>query len=140
LGDSREAGIGQFIDSGIRDISDLLGRKGTPFSFTVFFNVSDRISSAGKPCFIDLENLEDLAGLQDPMLALDLLVIRGKKRFGFEFRRTSASRVTPSMHSALVDLKLMRIDVIHAGENTFLMDKKIRAVALPRLLDDIEPL
>ena len=71
---------------------------------------------------------------------LDLLVVRGRKRFGFEFKRTSAPRVTPSMRSALVDLKLMKIDVIHAGENTFMMDKKIRAVALPRLLDDIEPL
>jgi hypothetical protein len=116
------------------------GERASPLVLQFPFNVSDRILSAGKPCFIDLENLEDLAGLQDPMLALDLLVIRGKKRFGFEFRRTSASRVTPSMHSTLVDLKLMRIDVIHAGEKTFLMDKKIRAVALPRLLDDIEPL
>ena len=71
---------------------------------------------------------------------LDLLVVRGRKRFGFEFKRTSAPRVTPSMRSALVDLNLMRIDVIHAGDNTFMMDKKIRAVALTRLLDDIEPL
>ena len=71
---------------------------------------------------------------------LDLLVVRGRKRFGFEFKRTSSPRITPSMRSALVDLKLMRIEVIHAGEKTFLMDKKIRAVALPRLLDDIEPL
>lgn len=71
---------------------------------------------------------------------LDLLVVRGRKRLGFEFKRTSAPHVTPSMRSAIVDLKLTGIDVIHAGENTFQMDKKIRAVALPRLLDDIEPL
>jgi predicted AAA+ superfamily ATPase len=71
---------------------------------------------------------------------LDLLVVRGRKRFGFEFKRNSAPHVTPSMRSALVDLKLMGIDVIHAGEKTFMMDKKIRAVALPRLLEDIEPL
>ena len=44
------------------------------------------------------------------------------------------------MRSALVDLKLMKIFVIDAGENTYMMDKKIRAVALSRLLDDIEPL
>ncbi|MCD6296914.1 MAG: DUF4143 domain-containing protein, partial [Deltaproteobacteria bacterium] len=71
---------------------------------------------------------------------LDLLVVRGRKRFGFEFKLTSAPRVTPSMRSALADLKLIRIDVIHAGENNFLMDKKIRAVALSSLLDEIEPL
>jgi predicted AAA+ superfamily ATPase len=71
---------------------------------------------------------------------LDLLVVRGRKRIGFEFKRTSSPRVTPSMRSALADLKLIRIDVVHAGKNTFLMDKKIRAVALSRLIDDIEPL
>ena len=71
---------------------------------------------------------------------LDLLVVRGMKRYGFEFKRTSAPRVTPSMRSALVDLKLLRIDVIHAGDNTYMIDRKIRAVSLQRLLDDIEPL
>ena len=44
------------------------------------------------------------------------------------------------MRSALVDLKLKRIEVIHAGETTYRMDKKIRAVALTRMLRDIEPL
>jgi predicted AAA+ superfamily ATPase len=71
---------------------------------------------------------------------LDLLVVRGRKRFGFEFKRTSAPRITPSMRNAVQDLKLSRIDVIHAGENTFLMDKKIRAVPLIRILIDIDPL
>jgi len=71
---------------------------------------------------------------------LDLLVVRGRKRFGFEFKRTVAPRVTPSMRSALGDLKLLKIDVVYAGENSYMMDKKIRAVALSRLLDDIEPL
>lgn len=71
---------------------------------------------------------------------LDLLVVRGKKRYGFELKRTSAPRVTPSMRSALIDLNLMRIDVIHAGDNTYMIDRKIRAVSLQRLLDDIEPL
>jgi len=44
------------------------------------------------------------------------------------------------MRSALVDLKLVKVDVIYAGENTYIVDKKIRAVALSRLLYDIEPL
>ena len=71
---------------------------------------------------------------------LDLLVVRGQKRWGFEFKRTSSPMVTPSMRSALSDLHLQSLEVIHAGEMTFPLDREIRAVALTRLLDDINPL
>jgi predicted AAA+ superfamily ATPase len=71
---------------------------------------------------------------------LDLLVIRGRQRLGFEIKRTSSPQITPSMRIALRDLKLNRLDVIHAGDATFPLDKKIRAVALTRLLDDVKPL
>ena len=71
---------------------------------------------------------------------LDLLVIRGQKRWGFEFKRTSSPTVTPSMRSALSDLHLQSLDIIHAGEITFPLDRKIRAIALTRLLEDIKPL
>jgi predicted AAA+ superfamily ATPase len=37
---------------------------------------------------------------------LDLFVLRGHRRYGFEFKRTTSPRVTPSMRSALSDLKL----------------------------------
>ncbi|MBI2358189.1 MAG: ATP-binding protein [Deltaproteobacteria bacterium] len=69
---------------------------------------------------------------------LDLLMVRGGQRIGFEIKRTSSPRLTPSMRSALSDLKLQRLDVIHAGEETFLMDKKVRAVAFSRLLKDLK--
>lgn len=71
---------------------------------------------------------------------LDLLVMRGRQRLGFEIKHTSSPKITPSMQIALSDLKLNRLDVIHAGDTTFPLDKKIRAVALTRLLDDIKPL
>ena len=71
---------------------------------------------------------------------LDLIAVRGRKRLGFEFKRTSSPRVTPSMRSALADLQLQSLDIIHAGDLTFSLDKKIRAIALSRLLEDIEPL
>ena len=50
---------------------------------------------------------------------LDLLVVRGTRRWGFEFKRTVAPRLTRSMHSALADLHLERLEVVHAGEQTF---------------------
>jgi hypothetical protein len=49
-------------------------------------------------------------------------------------------RVTPSMKSALTDLKLKRLDIIHAGEETFMIERKVRAVALSRLLKEIKPI
>jgi hypothetical protein len=71
---------------------------------------------------------------------LDLLVVRGGERRGFEIKRTSSPRVTPSMRSALQDLRLEQLDVIHAGDRTFDLAPRIRAVGLSRLLDDIHPL
>jgi hypothetical protein len=59
---------------------------------------------------------------------------------GFEFKLTSAPAVTPSMRAALVDLKLDRLDVVHAGKLTFPLGQKIRAVALARLLEDVAPI
>ena len=69
---------------------------------------------------------------------LDLLVVRGRKKFGFEIKRTSSPNITPSMRNALSDLKLSRLDVIHAGDQTYPMGKNIRAVAISRLLDDLK--
>lgn len=71
---------------------------------------------------------------------LDLLVVRGKDKLGFEVKLTSSPRVTPSMRSALSDLKLQRLYVIHSGEETFQLERNIQAVALPRLLEDLKPL
>ena len=71
---------------------------------------------------------------------LDLLVVRGPLRLGFEFKRTTAPAVTLSMRIALESLRLRRLDVIHAGERTAPLAKGIRAVALDRLLEDLEPL
>lgn len=71
---------------------------------------------------------------------LDLMVVRGRQRLGFEFKRTSAPRVTKSMRVALTDLKLGRLDVVHSGEETYELSRRVRAVALSRLLDDLQPL
>ena len=71
---------------------------------------------------------------------LDLLVVRGKDRLGFEVKLTSSPHVTPSMRSALSDLKLQRLYVIHSGEETFQLARNIQAVALPRLLEYLKPL
>jgi predicted AAA+ superfamily ATPase len=72
--------------------------------------------------------------------ALDLVVVRGGVRRAFEIKRTSSPRVTPSMRIALVDLGLDRIDVIHAGDRSFDLAPRIRAVGTSHLLDEIQAL
>jgi predicted AAA+ superfamily ATPase len=71
---------------------------------------------------------------------LDLLVVRGGERRGFEFKRTAAPRLTPGMRSALTDLRLKHLDVVHAGKTTFRLAPEVRAVAARRLLEDVESL
>ena len=70
---------------------------------------------------------------------LDLLIVRGGRRLGFEIKRTSAPRLTPSMRSALQDLELARLDVVHAGPDTFPLARGVRAVSAERLLSDVSP-
>ena len=48
--------------------------------------------------------------------------------------------MTRSMAAALSDLKLDSLDLIHAGERTFKLAPRVRAVALTRILHDIQPL
>ena len=71
---------------------------------------------------------------------LDLLVVSGRSRLGFEVKRTSSPRITPSMRNALRDLKLQRLDTIHAGERSFPLAEGIRAIAMSRLLEDLKPI
>ncbi|MDZ4804737.1 MAG: ATP-binding protein [Candidatus Eisenbacteria bacterium] len=71
---------------------------------------------------------------------VDLLVVRGRTRLAFEFKRTSAPASTRSMHEALSSLKLDRLDVIYPGDRSFSLTPSIRAVGLTRLHQDIKPL
>lgn len=68
---------------------------------------------------------------------LDLLVVRGSERRGYEIKRTSTPRLTRSMRSALDDLRLDSLDVVHAGKDTFPLAPRVRAVALTEMADEI---
>ncbi|MYA11915.1 MAG: ATP-binding protein [Gemmatimonadetes bacterium] len=61
---------------------------------------------------------------------IDLLVFEGSRRIGLEFKRTSAPRMTRSMHSALGDLKLDRIFVLFPGDTRFRLHERVDAVGL----------
>ena len=129
-----------FVDSGllhtilnIRTQSDLLGHPKIGASWEGFAieQIRHHLGANQEECFFWATH----SGAE-----LDLFVIRGKKRLGFEIKRTSSPRVTSSMSSALKNLNLKSLDVIHAGDKTFPLAKNIRAVSMQRLTQDIKPL
>jgi predicted AAA+ superfamily ATPase len=70
---------------------------------------------------------------------LDLLVVRGRRRWGFEVKRSASPALTPSMRAASADLKLDRLFVVHAGERSFDLAKGVRAAAAGELLEELKP-
>ncbi len=71
---------------------------------------------------------------------LDLLVIRGQERRGYEFKRTDAPRITKSMVAVTKLLGLSGLDVVHVGRDTYPMADGVRAVAGRDILAEIPPL
>ena len=71
---------------------------------------------------------------------LDLVVLRGNRRLGFEVKRTTTPTLTRSMRSAVDTLKLDSLDVIHAGEHTFDLGTGVRAVSFGHMFEDVKPL
>lgn len=65
---------------------------------------------------------------------LDLLIIKGDKRWGFEFKHTKAPRLTRSMLIASEDLKLDSLTVIYAGDIKFKLSSSIECWPLEQYL------
>jgi predicted AAA+ superfamily ATPase len=71
---------------------------------------------------------------------LDLLVVRGARRIGFEFKLTVAPTITRSMHASMEALGLSKLHVVHAGEESFPLSRDIQALAAGRIWQDLRPL
>jgi len=65
---------------------------------------------------------------------LDLLLLKGNRRIGVEFKRADVPRVTPSMRIAMDDLKLDALYVVYPGEQRFALADGVEAVPLWALL------
>lgn len=61
---------------------------------------------------------------------LDLLMIQGDSRIGFEFKASEAPRLTPSMRIAMEDLRLNHLWVLHPGEARYSLHEQITACPL----------
>ena len=64
---------------------------------------------------------------------LDLMIFKGGKRLGFEFKYTDAPATSKSIHIAIDDLKLDRLYVVYPGEKDFLMAENVYAVPIIKL-------
>jgi uncharacterized protein len=64
---------------------------------------------------------------------LDLMVHWQGRRYGFEFKYGDAPTLTKSMHTALKDLKLERLFVVHPGKDSYVMNEQTEAVAITAL-------
>lgn len=127
------------IDSGLlhallnlRSLQDLEGhpKVGASWEGFVIEQIIHRLGVMPEECFFWATH----SGAE-----LDLLIVRGLKRWGFEIKRTTAPTITPSMRSALTDLNLTKLYVIHVGEHTFALAEKVQAIAFSRLLRDLKP-
>ncbi len=64
---------------------------------------------------------------------LDLFLMTGGRRFGFEFKYGDAPAKTRSMLAALQDLKLDRLFIIYPGDQEYEIDDKIAVVPIGRV-------
>ena len=64
---------------------------------------------------------------------LDLLVVRGARMHGFEFKYSSAPKATRSMHVALDELGLARITIVYPGNEAYPLSDRIRVASLSQL-------
>ena len=69
---------------------------------------------------------------------LDLLLLYGGRRLGFEFKFSDQPGTTKSMRTALQDLGLEQLYVVHPGEHEFPLAEAITAIPLRRLIERLE--
>jgi uncharacterized protein len=68
---------------------------------------------------------------------LDMLIVQGERKRGFEFKRTTAPAITASIRSALDSLALESVVVVHAGRETYPLSPRVLAVSAQRLTQDL---
>jgi uncharacterized protein len=87
-----------------------------------------------------LEQTLHLTGAQDAYFwathggaELDLLLLRGNRRIGFEFKLSTTPSMTKSMHVATADLGLNHLVVVHPGEESYAWNDHAEAVSIKAL-------
>ena len=66
---------------------------------------------------------------------LDLLLFKRGRRIGVECKRKDAPVLTPSMRTALTDLKLDELLVAYPGDKRYALARNVEVVPLTQLVD-----
>lgn len=114
----------------VEDQSDLLGHPKAGASWEGF--ALQQVAS-----ILELRREERFFWATHGGAELDLLVVRGQRRWGVEFKLTTQPALTRSMTTALEDLRLRHLFVVHAGTDTFPMAAKVTAIALSKITEDL---
>lgn len=64
---------------------------------------------------------------------LDLLLFKNGRRIGIEIKRADAPRLTPSMRTALEDLRLDRLVVVYPGDRRYVLAERVEVVPFTEL-------
>jgi predicted AAA+ superfamily ATPase len=67
---------------------------------------------------------------------LDLLLLKGGKRFGIEMKRMDAPTLTASMRIALTDLKLDQLVVVYPGTRSYDLGAKVNVMPVSAIATD----
>ncbi|MDY7009390.1 MAG: ATP-binding protein [Planctomycetota bacterium] len=62
---------------------------------------------------------------------IDLLIFKGGKRMGFEFKCTDAPRITKSIRIAAEDLKLDKVFLVCPGGKSYRIEKNVEVISAP---------
>jgi uncharacterized protein len=65
---------------------------------------------------------------------LDLLLFKNGRRIGVECKRADAPTLTPSMKTALIDLKLDELHVVYPGDRQYSLGDKVDVVPLAKFV------
>lgn len=65
---------------------------------------------------------------------IDLVLFKAGRRIGVECKRSDAPTLTPSMRTALVDLKLDQLFVVYPGERRYRLTPQVEVVPLAELV------
>jgi hypothetical protein len=68
---------------------------------------------------------------------LDLLLIKDNKRIGVECKRMDAPKLTPSMRTAMADLRLDQLLVVYPGSQPYSLADRINVLPLSKIVTDL---
>ena len=113
---------------GLRDRTDVVShpKVGASWEGFVIQQVIQKLRATPERCF----HWSTHAGAE-----LDLLVVDGARRRGFEVKRAEAPRLTRSMRSAMETLHLDSLDVVHAGTKLYRLASGVRALPAAEVTD-----